>query len=110
MVFGKKKQEQQAPALSLNQNYSEEEAPQQVPQPVQENTVFGGIPQQEPQQIQQQPVQQVPGQQIQQVPVQQVQEQPKAVIIKAETSDPNQYFFVVQTNYPLSIGLCNLTQ
>ena len=63
------------------------------------------------QQFQQfQPMQPVYQPVYQQAPqIQQVQlPQKKAVIIKGETNEPNEYFYVVQTNYPLALGVCDL--
>ncbi len=64
----------------------------------------------------QQPVQ--PVQQQQQVPVQPVQQvqqpvqqpQPMAYIKQAQVSEPGIFHYVIETNYPLGIGICQLSQ
>ena len=77
---------------------------QQPVQQMQQMPVQQPMPMQQPMQPMQQPVQQP----VVQEPVQ--PEPEKAVIIKAESPEPGIYYYVVQTNYPLKVGVCNFSE
>lgn len=100
-MFGKKKV-QENPSLVLNPNQIQEEntIAQAYTQPIQQSQQFQ-------QSIATQPYQ--PIQQIQ--PIQPVQKpKAEAIIIQGFITENNTFKYVVETNYPLSLGDCSLTQ
>lgn len=107
---GKKKKEGEVPIAVINP--SEFTGAQELPD----------IPQQVPQQTEQpvsevqnvqQPVQQIQQpmyqQQVQQ-PVQQTQNTPQAYISQAAVVEPGIFRYVIEANYPLAIGNCEIRQ
>ena len=111
-MFKKKKnsKENQSVAITPEQNLGEEQIGQEIKmeQQIQQT-------QQLPPRVEK-PVEQVP-QQIQQpfqetiIETQQTQQQQKyAFVHEGKFTNEGKYVFVVETNYPLAIGYCNLTQ
>ncbi len=99
MVWGKKKQEE-----SVSQSIVID--PTQQPQlPGQEQYT-----QQIPQAPVQEPMQQQTQASVQQQTQQPAQVVPEAVIIQGFITEEGTYKYVVETNYPLAIGHCKITQ
>ena len=104
----KKQPEPTNPAVVLSPIVNQD-SEQENQQPVQEQPVQEqkgnplAIPQMEnPLAIPQQPVQQ---------PVQQQQQlKPEAVIIQTYITEDQTYRYLVETNYPLNLGVCQLVQ
>jgi hypothetical protein len=105
-MFGKKKEIKNNPSMVMfpgfQNNEQEDNQYPQVPQNIQQPV---NQPVNQPQYKQQ--VQQFP-QQIQQV--QQQQFQPAAKILKGEINADGTYYYIIETNYPLALGDCNLSQ
>jgi len=114
----KKPKEQQTQTIAVTPQMKDNYTPdptqeiQEVKQQIQE------VQQQQMQQPQQQPVQQQPQsvqpvqsvqQQVQQ-PAQVEQQQPYAYVKQIQVSEPGVFHIVIETNYPLAIGYCQLTQ
>jgi len=112
-MFGKnKKKQEQGQSAVINPVELPELPPQQF-QPLPPIQEIQGQAQQQPvyqEQVQpvQQPVQPVQPVQVQQ-PVQQPP-QPTAYIVQAAVVEPGVFRYVIDTNYPLAIGDCSVTQ
>jgi hypothetical protein len=110
----RKKQEQPNQSIVLNPgiNQQDEFSSQIYNQP--ERTYTQDINQNQPQLYQQsQQIQQQP-QQIQPMQVQPIQQKQQfnaeAIIIQGFITEENTYKYLVETNYPLKLGECSLTQ
>ena len=106
-MFGKNKKQVEPTSMVINKGYSDTEEFDMINNAFNQNNQ--NIPMNQvpniPRTMNQTPIQQVqPVQQFNQVRV-----QPQAVIIKGEVLQDNEYGYTVITNYPLSLGSCNIS-
>jgi len=120
-IFGRKKnvEEQQQTAVvvpEIQEDVPEIELAEQPVNPLAIQNIQQEVQQQQP--MYQQPIQQAQPQQVQQSiqqaqqPIQQAQQPPQAYayIKQAQVSEPGVFHYVIEANYPLAIGMCQIVQ